>query len=98
MTDRPPRLARNVVLAGLAVLATAAAVIVAASPTGPVAETCPAGQHWVEAQPVGVLLTQYGLASSTQPVTTAEPTNLRLAGCVDIDRLHPLPIPIDGRG
>jgi len=96
-------------LASLAVLATAAAVTLVAVRSGPGGAGCPAEQSWVQAQPVGVSFAVYGVGievtggarggpADTVAGAVVSPRSPVLAGCVDTDRLHPMPAPVDGRG
>ena len=88
-----PHLARNAVLAVLAVLGTTAAVTAGAAGAG--RDSCPGGEDWVVAQPVVVALAGYGVSSTTGGADTAP---VVLTGCVDTERLHPVPGAGDGRG
>jgi hypothetical protein len=107
-SGRSPHLARNAVLAALAVLGTTAAVTVTAVRPGAGEQVCPAGEDWVVAQPLGLAMAGYGRGTpdapplpdaATLPGTAAGATSpLVLAGCVDIDLLHPMPLTGDGRG
>jgi hypothetical protein len=132
-SGRSPRLARNAVLAGLAVLGTTAAVTVTAVRPGAGEQACPGGEDWVIAQPLGLAMAGYGAGGApyaptlpeaatlpdaagpprpgTLPGTGSLPGNgtlpgaeaggvspLVLAGCVDTDLLHPMPVTGDGRG
>jgi hypothetical protein len=101
---RSPHLARNSVLAAIAVLGTTAAMTVTAVRSGGGDRDCPGGEAWVVAQPVGVAVAGYGAAGAGPgglPAIGSLPgawSRVELAGCVDTDLLHPLPLTGDGRG
>src|SRR5947199_7374720 len=100
-----PHLARNAVLAAVAVLGTTAAVTATAVRPGAGGQECPGGEDWVVAEPVGVTVAEYGVAADADPATLPGIGTLPgawspvvLAGCVDTDLLHPMPVTGDGRG
>jgi len=119
-TGRSPHLARNAALAALVILGSTAAVTAGAVRPGARTESCPGGEDWVVAQPVGVTMpTAHGNrgapaapgalgGSRLAPTRSAAPpaggraqpvaAPLTLAGCVDTERLDPMPAGGDGRG
>lgn len=100
--DRLPRLARNAALAGPACRAGHHHDDGGCGRTRPVAGCCPISQSWV-AQPVGVAIARMVLTrDGSVPTRTDQtgPTDLQLAGYVDIELLRPMPLPgsVDDRG
>ncbi len=78
-----PRLARNAVLAALAVLATTAAVTAGAVRPGAGEQTCPGGQDWVVAEPVGVAVAGYEPATPPDAAALPDAAAPRETGTAD---------------
>jgi hypothetical protein len=69
--EHAPRLARNVALAAIAVLATTAVLTLVVLRPGSHPRACPGGEEWIVAEPAGIAMAGY---ESTAPASTSATT------------------------